>query len=106
MASSSSTPFRLIPRTCYCGRTAVIRVSRTNENGNQGRVFSVYPSRYDKRARQSCRYFQWMDEEDEGVTSMDWSTRTVTVEELDDIKKKLETHDNFALCRCLVFFCC
>ena len=93
MASSSSTPFRLIPRNCYCGRTAIIRVSRTNENGNQGRVFSVCPSRYDKRARQSCKFFEWMDEEDEDVTSMDYSIRMVTAEEVDDIKKKLKTVD-------------
>ena len=70
-----------------------MQICRSNENGNQGRVYSVCPSRYDKRARQSCKYFQWMDEEDEDVTSRDCSIRMATAEEVDDIKKKLNTVD-------------
>ena len=93
MASSSSRPLRLNPRNCFCGRTATMQICRSNENGNQGRVYSVCPSRYDKRARQSCKYFQWMDEEDENVTSMDCSIRTATVKEVEDIKKKLNIVD-------------
>ncbi|CAL5356052.1 unnamed protein product [Camellia sinensis] len=48
MASSSTNNrnIRLKPRLCNCGRTAAVHIARTNENGNEGRVFFVCPTKY------------------------------------------------------------
>ena len=63
----------------------MLQITKSNANGNQGRVYWHCPSRYDKQARQSCTYLKFVDEEDEEVTSVNASIRIVTAEEVDDI---------------------
>ena len=65
-------------------------ITKSNKNGNQGRVFCVCPSTREKRPQQSCNYFEFVDQLDEDVTSMD-SSLYVTREEFDDLKRRLET---------------
>ncbi|KAL7179633.1 hypothetical protein ACSBR1_042937 [Camellia fascicularis] len=68
MASSSmNNNIRLKPRMCDCGRTAIMYIARTNENGNQGRLFSVFPLKYSKK--EHCNYFKFADNDDEDITS-------------------------------------
>ncbi|KAL7193304.1 hypothetical protein ACSBR2_025001 [Camellia fascicularis] len=45
-SSTNNSNIRLRPRICDCGKTAAMYIVRTNENGNQGRVFFVCPSKY------------------------------------------------------------
>ena len=90
MASPSSTKLRFKPKMCYCGRTTAIHITKTNENGNEGRLYCCCPSRYEKRPRQSCGYFQFLDEEAKDVISMEKSLYA-NWEELDELKKRMTT---------------
>ena len=89
MASPSSTKLRFKPKMCFCGRTTAIHITKSNENGNEGRLYCCCPSRYEKRPRQSCGYFQFLDEEVEDVTSME-TTLYATQEELDATREELD----------------
>ncbi|XP_028057103.1 uncharacterized protein LOC114261092 [Camellia sinensis] len=98
MASSStnSSNIRLKPRLCNCGRTAAIHIVRTNENGNKGHLFFVYPSKHTETP--NCNYFKFVDEDDEDVTSTIRSnTRAsdgVTVEEFNELRRRLYDVEN------------
>ncbi|CAL5383680.1 unnamed protein product [Camellia sinensis] len=94
MASSSNiSDIRLQPRLCNCGRTAALRIVKTNENGNEGRMFFVCPSRYSKTPTPHCNYFKFVDEDDEAVTSRIRSNCTtcdgITVQDFDDVRTRL-----------------
>ncbi|CAL5359130.1 unnamed protein product [Camellia sinensis] len=97
MASSSNiSNIRLQPRLCNCGRTAAIRIVKTNENGNEGRLFFVCLSRYSNTPTPHCNYFKFMDEDedDEDVTSRIRSNCTacdgITVEDFNDVRTRLD----------------
>ncbi|CAL5351312.1 unnamed protein product [Camellia sinensis] len=94
MASSSNiSDIRLQPRLCNCGRTAALRIVKTNENGNEGRMFFVCPSRYSKTPTPHCNYFKFVDEDDEAVTSKIRSNCTacdgITIQDFDDVRTRL-----------------
>ncbi|KAL7186021.1 hypothetical protein ACSBR2_027889 [Camellia fascicularis] len=89
MASFSNiSDIRLQPRLCNCGRIAALRIVKTNENGNEWRMFFVCPSRYSKTPTPHCNYFKFVDEDDEAVTSRIRSNCTacdgITVQDFDD----------------------
>ena len=67
-----------------------MNITKSNKNGNQGRVFCVCPSTREKWPQQSCNYFEFVDQLDEDVTSTD-SSLYVTREEFDELKNRLET---------------
>ncbi|CAL5442633.1 unnamed protein product [Camellia sinensis] len=95
MASSSNiSNIRLLPRLCNCGRTAAIRIVGTNENGNEGRLFFVCPSRYSNTPTSHCNYFKFVDEDDEDVTSRIPSNCTacdgITVDDFNDVRTRLD----------------
>ncbi|CAL5340569.1 uncharacterized protein LOC114267982 [Camellia sinensis] len=95
MASSSNiSNIRLQSRLCYCGRTAAIRIVKTNENGNEGRLFFVCPSRYSNTPTSHCNYFKFVDEDDEDITSRTRSNYTacdgITVEDFNDVRTRLD----------------
>ncbi|CAL5425274.1 unnamed protein product [Camellia sinensis] len=90
MASSSTnnTNLKLKPRFCNCGRTASVRIVRTNANGNEGRVYFVCPRKY---------WFADDDDDDDDITS---STSTNAgpqtdsrTEEINDLRRRLGEHD-------------
>ncbi|CAL5371629.1 unnamed protein product [Camellia sinensis] len=89
---------RLLPRLCNCGRTAAIYIVRTNENGNQGGLFFVCPSKYSNTPTPHCNYFKFVDEDDEDVTSRIRSnTRAcdaITVEDFNDVRTRLHDMEN------------
>ncbi|CAL5349948.1 unnamed protein product [Camellia sinensis] len=96
MASSSNiSNIRLQPRVCNCGRTAAIRIVKTNENGNEGRLFFVCPSRYSKTPTPHCNYFKFVDEDDEDVTSRIRTNYTacdgITVQDFNDVRTRLHS---------------
>ncbi|KAL7195938.1 hypothetical protein ACSBR1_036043 [Camellia fascicularis] len=104
MASSSSnnSNIRLKPRICDCGRTTTMYIIRTNENGNQGHLFFVCPSKYSNKAR--CSYFKFVDDDDKDVTStICFNTgphQPITTEELyelrimlSEMEKEMHDHD-------------
>ena len=93
MASSSSNQFCLKPIICYCGRIATRYVTKTPKNGNQGRAFFVCPSRWENGARRRCNYFQFEDEQDDDVTSMDFEVSMIT-NKLDDHDKRISDLEN------------
>ncbi|KAI7996654.1 hypothetical protein LOK49_LG10G01830 [Camellia lanceoleosa] len=95
MASSSNiSNIRLQPRLCNCGRTTAIRIVKINENGNEGRLFFVCPSRYSNTLTPHCNYFKFVDEDDEDVTSRIRSNCTacdsITVEDFNDVRTRLD----------------
>ncbi|CAL5401620.1 unnamed protein product [Camellia sinensis] len=96
MASSSTNNrnIRLKRRLCNCGRTASMHVIRTNENGNEGRVFFVCPTKYS--ANEHCNYFRFTDDDD--VTSTiraNARPRTDSrTEEINDLRRRLGEMDN------------
>ncbi|KAL7231295.1 hypothetical protein ACSBR2_009542 [Camellia fascicularis] len=98
MASSSTnnSNIRLKPRLCNCGRTTTIYIVRTNENGNQERLFFVCPSKYTNTAH--CNYFKFVDEDDEDVMSTIRSnTRAcddITVEDFNELRTRLNDMEN------------
>ncbi|KAL7182887.1 hypothetical protein ACSBR1_041545 [Camellia fascicularis] len=98
MASSSSNNrnIRLKPRLCNCGRTAVVHIVRTNENGNEGRVFFVCPTKYS--ANENCNYFSWADDDDDDITSTiraNAGPRTDSrTEEINDLRRRNDLMDN------------
>ncbi|KAL7176107.1 hypothetical protein ACSBR2_029639 [Camellia fascicularis] len=69
MASSSTnnSNIRLKSRLCDCGRTAALYIVRTNENGNQGHLFFVCPSKYSHK--EHCNYFKFADEDVDDTSS-------------------------------------
>ena len=67
-----------------------MNITKSNKNGNQGRVYCMCPAKLEKRPLQSCSYFEFVDQLDEDVTSMD-SAVYVTKEEFDDLKNRFET---------------
>ncbi|CAL5388230.1 unnamed protein product [Camellia sinensis] len=98
MASSSTnnTNIRLKPRFCNCRRTASIRIVRTNENGNERRVYFVCPRKY--TANEHCNYFRWFtDDDDDDITSTiraNAGPRTDSrTEEINDLRRRLGEHD-------------
>ncbi|XP_028099699.1 uncharacterized protein LOC114299208 [Camellia sinensis] len=98
MASSSTNNrnIRLKPRLCDCGETASMYIVQTNENGNQGRVFFVCPTKYS--ANEHCNYFRFADNGDDDVTSTTHSNagrRTdIRIEEINDLRRRLGEMDN------------
>ncbi|CAL5437569.1 unnamed protein product [Camellia sinensis] len=95
MASSSNiSNIRLLPWLCNCGRTAAIRIVGTNENGNEGRLFFVCPSRYSNTPTSHCNYFKFVDEDDEDVTSRIPSNCTacdgITVDDFNNVRTRLD----------------
>ncbi|KAF5931638.1 hypothetical protein HYC85_027809 [Camellia sinensis] len=99
MASSSNiSNIRLQPRMCNCGRTAAIHIVRTNENGNEGHLFFVCPSKYSTTPTPHCNYFKFVAEDDEDVTSTIRSnTRAcdaITVEDFNDVRTRLDDLQN------------
>ncbi|KAL7210688.1 hypothetical protein ACSBR1_032113 [Camellia fascicularis] len=60
MASSSTnnSNIKLRPRICDYGKTTAMYIVRTNENGNQWRLFFVCPSKYGKSNKEHCNYFK------------------------------------------------
>ncbi|XP_028097178.1 ERI1 exoribonuclease 2-like [Camellia sinensis] len=95
MASSSNiSNIRLLSRLCNCGRTAAIRIVKTNENGNERRLFFVCPSRYSNTPTPHCNYFKFVDEDDENVMSRIRSNCTacdgITVEDFNDVRTRLD----------------
>ncbi|KAL7176428.1 hypothetical protein ACSBR2_029877 [Camellia fascicularis] len=81
---------------CDCGRTAPMYIVRTNENGNEGRVFFVCPTKYS--ADEHCNYFRFTDDDHDDVTFTICSNagpRTATrTEEINDLKRRLGEMDN------------
>ncbi|KAL7206620.1 hypothetical protein ACSBR2_019355 [Camellia fascicularis] len=73
MASSSTnnSNIRLKPRLCACGRTVAMYIIRTNENGNQGRLFFICPLKYSHKEshKEHCNYFKFADEDDDNTSS-------------------------------------
>ncbi|XP_028102504.1 ERI1 exoribonuclease 2-like [Camellia sinensis] len=99
MASSSNiSDMRLVPRLCNCGRTAAIHIVRTNENGNEGRLYFVCPSKYSNPPTHHCNYFKFVSEDDEDVTSRIRSNSTaaagITIEDLNDVRMRLHDMEN------------
>ncbi|CAL5378611.1 unnamed protein product [Camellia sinensis] len=99
MASSSNiSSIRLLPRICNCGRTVAIHIVRTNENGNEGCLFFVCPSKHSNTPTHHCNYFKFMDEDDEDVTSRIRSNSTasagITIEDLNDVRIRLHYMEN------------
>ncbi|CAL5397599.1 unnamed protein product [Camellia sinensis] len=99
MASSSNiSNIRLQPRLCNCGRTAAIHIVRTNDNGNQERLFFVCPSKYSNTPTPHCNYFKFVDEDDEDVTSRIRSNCTtchaITVEDFNSTRTRLDYMEN------------
>ncbi|GMP35348.1 hypothetical protein CsSME_00007818 [Camellia sinensis var. sinensis] len=98
MASSSTnnSNIRLKPRLCDCGRTAAMYIVRTNDNGNQGRLFFVCLSKYSHK--EHCNYFKFADEDDDDSRSTVRSNvgprKAIRTEELNDIKTRLCEMDN------------
>ncbi|CAL5362087.1 unnamed protein product [Camellia sinensis] len=89
---------RLQPRLCNCGKTAAIHIVRTNENGNQGCLFFVCPSKYSNTPTPHCNYFKCVDEDDEDVTSRIRSNCTacdgITVEDFNSVRTRLDYMEN------------
>ncbi|KAL7233113.1 hypothetical protein ACSBR1_016863 [Camellia fascicularis] len=98
MASSSTnnSNIRLKPRLCDCGRTTSMYIVRTNENGNQGRLFFVCPLKYSHKAH--CNYFKFADEDDDNTSSTIRSNvgpwKTIRTEELNDLRTRLCEMEN------------
>ncbi|XP_028094244.1 uncharacterized protein LOC114294321 [Camellia sinensis] len=88
MASSSTNGMRirLKPRFCYCGRTASVHIVRTNENGNEGRVFFVCPDKY--TVNEHCNYLAFADDDDNDVASTD-----IRTEEINELRRRVGEHD-------------
>ncbi|KAL7231907.1 hypothetical protein ACSBR2_010017 [Camellia fascicularis] len=102
MASSSinNTNLRLKPRFCNCGRTASVRIVRTNANGNEGRVYFVCPRKY--TTNDHCNYFRWFADDDDDDDDDDITSSTSTnagpwtdsrTEEINDLRRRLGEHD-------------
>ncbi|CAL5403064.1 unnamed protein product [Camellia sinensis] len=101
MASSSNiSDMRLVLRLCNCGRTAAIHIVRTNENGNEGRLYFVCPLKYIScnPPTHHCNYFKFVSEDDEDVTSRIRSNSTaaagITIEDLNDVMMRLHDMEN------------
>ncbi|KAL7189042.1 hypothetical protein ACSBR1_038836 [Camellia fascicularis] len=98
MASSSTnnSNIRLKPRLCDYGRTASMYIVRINENGNQGRVFFVCPTKYS--ANEHCNYFKFADNDDDDVTSIIRSNAgprtTIRTKEINGLRRRLGEMDN------------
>ncbi|CAL5353331.1 unnamed protein product [Camellia sinensis] len=98
MASSSTnnSNIRLKPRLCDCGRTAMMYIVRTNENGNQGRLFFVCPLKYSHKKH--CNYFKFADEDDNDTSSTIRSSvgpqKAIRIEELNDLRTRISEMDN------------
>ncbi|CAL5414503.1 unnamed protein product [Camellia sinensis] len=94
--STNNRNIRLKPRLCDCGRTASMYIVRTNENGNQRRVFFVCPTKYS--ADEHCNYFRFIDDDHNDVISTICSNagpRTATrTEEINDLRRRLGEIDN------------
>ncbi|CAL5386192.1 unnamed protein product [Camellia sinensis] len=97
-SSANISDIRLVPRMCNCGRTVAIYIVRTNENGNEGRLFFVCPSKYSNTPIHHCNYFKFVSEDDEDVTSRIHSNSTdsagITIEDLNDVRMRLHYMEN------------
>ncbi|KAL7171237.1 hypothetical protein ACSBR2_035975 [Camellia fascicularis] len=66
-------------------------IVRTNENGNQWRLFFVCPSKYSNKAH--CNYFKFAGDDDDDVTSIicfnTGSRQPITTEELYELRTTL-----------------
>ncbi|CAL5325071.1 unnamed protein product [Camellia sinensis] len=101
MASSSTnnTNFTFKPRFCICGSIAVLRIVRTNANGNKGRAYFVCPRKY--FTNNHCNYFRWFTDDDDdnddditASTSTNAGPRTgSTTEEINDLRTRVGEHD-------------
>ncbi|KAL7205693.1 hypothetical protein ACSBR2_018590 [Camellia fascicularis] len=71
-------------------------IVRTNENGNQGRLFFVCPSKYSYK--EHCNYFKFVDEDDNDTSSTIRSNvgprKTIRTEEVNDLRTRLGEMDN------------
>ncbi|KAL7191856.1 hypothetical protein ACSBR2_023852 [Camellia fascicularis] len=71
-------------------------IVRTNENGNQVRLFFVCPTKYS--AKEHYNYFKFADNDDDDVTSTIRSNagpRTaIRTEEFNDLRRRLGEMDN------------
>ncbi|CAL5390509.1 unnamed protein product [Camellia sinensis] len=100
MASSSTnnSNIRLRPRMCDRGKAAAINIVQTNENGNQGRLFFVCPSKHSKSNKEHCNYFKFADDDDGDVTSTIHSNsgprKAIPTEELNDVRARLSEMEN------------
>ncbi|KAL7249338.1 hypothetical protein ACSBR1_011487 [Camellia fascicularis] len=100
MASSftNNNNIRLRPRMCDCRKIAAMYIVQTNENGNQGRLFFVCPSKYNKSNKEHCNYFKFADDDDGAITltihSNSGSRKAIRTEELNDVKARLSEMEN------------
>ncbi|KAL7201620.1 hypothetical protein ACSBR1_033339 [Camellia fascicularis] len=109
MASSSTnnSNIRLKPRICDCERTAAMYIVRTNENGNQGHLFFVCPSKYistklysmsSNKNKAHCNYYKFADDDDKDVTSIirpnTGPHQSLTTEELYELRAIVSEMEN------------
>ncbi|KAL7260241.1 hypothetical protein ACSBR1_006000 [Camellia fascicularis] len=77
-------------------RTAAMYIVRTNDNGNQGRLFFVCPSKYSHK--EHCNYFKFTDEDDDDSSSIIRSNvgprKAIRTKKLNDIRTRLCEMDN------------
>ncbi|KAL7169320.1 hypothetical protein ACSBR2_034381 [Camellia fascicularis] len=73
-----------------------MHIVQTNENGNEGRVFFVCPTKYS--ANEHCHYFRFADDDDDDITStirVNAGPRTDSkIEEINDLRRRLGEMDN------------
>ncbi|KAL7225203.1 hypothetical protein ACSBR1_020557 [Camellia fascicularis] len=97
-SSTNNSNIRLRPRICDCGKTAAMYIVQTNENGNQGCLFFVCPSKYSKSNKEHCNYFKFVDDDDEDVTSTIHSNsgprKAIRTKELNDVRVRLSEMEN------------
>ncbi|KAL7171496.1 hypothetical protein ACSBR2_036201 [Camellia fascicularis] len=71
-------------------------IVQTNENGNQGRVFFVCPTKYS--ANEHCNYFRFADDDDDDVTCtirFNAGPQTnIRIKEINDLRRRLGEMDN------------
>ncbi|CAL5340701.1 unnamed protein product [Camellia sinensis] len=72
-------------------------IVRINENGNQGHLFFVCPSKYSNSNEEHCKYFKFADDDDGDITSTIHSNngprKAIRTEELNDVRAKLSEMD-------------
>ncbi|KAL7180059.1 hypothetical protein ACSBR1_043301 [Camellia fascicularis] len=73
-------------------------IVRTNENGNQGRLFFVCPSKYSNK--EHCDYFKFADDDDDDddvistIRSNAAPRKAIRNEEFNDLRTRVSEMDN------------